>query len=440
VDSLAGVRDLVGRHDARSTGWRPVKVLDVELSAPLPGPVASEAGYEIADLLVRLHGRPLGTVELPAEAPPDEQAGAISAALGASIARHLAADGLEPVDRVAATGLPHPERPPCEARRRARLRTPPDVTVLVATRDRTEALGACVDSLLAQDYPGRFDVVVTDSAPSSDATRDHLEARHGGDPRVRYVRVDRPGLAVAHNCGLGHATGDVIAITDDDVVVDERWLSALVEAFREVDRTGCVTGLILPFELETPAQSLVEQYGGFSRGFERRVYSLGAHRPDDPLFPYTAGRLGSGANMAFAAEALRRIGGFDPALGAGSPARGGDDLAAFVQVLLSGFRLVYQPDAVVWHRHRLDHASLRAMAQGYGVGLGAYLTSVLASRPSLLLDVARRAPRVPSYLFRSDSPKNQRKRPDFPAALTRAERWGMIRGPAAYARSRRWAR
>ncbi len=428
-------------HDeALAAGWRPVKLLDVELSAPLTALAPADARrYATAQVLVRLHGRPLGVVALRTQAPPDEQAGAISRTLGASIARHLAGDGLEPVDRVPAVGLPHPGVPPCEARRGTLLRTPPDVTVLVATHDRTRELSTCLDSLLGQDYPGRYDVVVSDSAPSSDATRDHLHARFGREGRVRYVRVDRPGLAVAHNRGVALATGDVIAITDDDVVVDRHWLSALVEAFRDVDGTGCVTGLILPLELETPAQELLEQYGGFSRGFERRVYSLG-DRQDDPLFPYTAGRLGSGANMAFDAAALRALGGFDPALGAGTPARGGDDLAAFVQVLLAGSRLVYQPDAVVRHRHRPDHDGLRAMAQGYGVGLGAYLTSVLASRPSLLVDVARRARRVPPYLLRPDSPKNRGKGREFPASLTRAERLGIVRGPAEYVRSRWWSR
>jgi GT2 family glycosyltransferase len=425
------------RHDASTAEWRPVQLVDIELSAPLRTRARADAErYETVQALVRLHGRPLGLVTLPVQASPHEQAQAVSRALGSCVADHLADDGLDAADRVPAAGLPPYGSPRCAERRRALLQSPPAVTVLVATRDRTPELGACLDSLLRQDYPGSYDIVVTDSAPSSDATRDYLHARFDGDPRVHYVRAERPGLAVAHNHGLEAATGEVIAITDDDVVADVQWLSALVQAFREFPGTACVTGLILPFELETRAQALLEQYGGFSRGFERRVYSLGSDRPDDPLFPYTAGRLGSGANMAFEASALRALRGFDPALGAGTPARGGDDLAAFAQVLLAGHRLVYQPEAVVRHRHRRDFDGLRAMAKGYGIGLGAYLASTVARRPSALVDVLLKARGVPSYLLRADSPKNRGKGREYPRELDRVERLGMVRGPAAYIQSR----
>lgn len=427
----------VGRTHAQRSGWRPVKLVDVELSAPLSGLGIDGAGrYGAVQALVRLHGRPLGLVHLPVGAAPGDQAETVSRALGSSLADHLAGDGLDHARRVPADGLPHIGDPPCAQRRRALLRHPPAVSVMVATRDRTPELLACLDSLFAQDYAGPYEIVVVDSAPRSDATRHVLVERFGGDPRVRYVRTERPGLAVAHNLGLDAASGQVVAITDDDVVADPQWLSALVQAFREHDGTACVTGLILPIALETRPQALLEEYGGFSRGFERRVYSLGAERPDDPLFPFTAGRLGSGANMAFDAGALRALGGFDPALGAGTPARGGDDLAAFVQVLLAGHRLVYQPDAVVRHRHRADYDGLRAMARGYGVGLGAYLASTVAARPAVLLDMARRARAVPSYLLRPDSPKNRSKGSSFPAELTRIERLGMVRGPLAYLQSR----
>jgi O-antigen biosynthesis protein len=419
------------------TAWRPVGVADVELSRPLgPQVGADPERYGSVRALARLHGRPLGLVTLPVGAPPDEQARVVSQALGPRLAEHLAGDGLDAVERVPAAGLPCEGAPPCAVRRHAVLEGPPAVTVLVATRDRTSELAACLGSLLEQDYPGSYDIVVTDSAPSSDATRRFVHDRFDGDDRVRYERTERPGLGLAHNRGLEAATGAVVAITDDDVVVDPQWLSALVEAFRSGPGTACVTGLILPIELETRAQALLEQYGGFTRGFERRAYSLGHDRPDDPLFPYTAGRLGSGANMAFATGALRALGGFDPALGAGTPARGGDDLAAFVRVILAGHRLVYQPDAVVWHRHRRDFAGLRAMAEGYGVGLGAYLASTVAARPASLVDALREARRVPAYLLRADSPKNRGKGREYPRELERIERLGMLRGPAAYVRSR----
>ena len=86
--------------------------------------------------------------------------------------------------------------------------------------------------------------------------------------------------------------------------------------------------------------------------------------------------------MAFSLEALQEMGGFDPALGAGTRARGGDDLAAFFDVLQHGYRLVYEPAAVVRHRHAREMAVLERQVHGYGVGLTAYLTSCLAAPPA----------------------------------------------------------
>jgi glycosyltransferase involved in cell wall biosynthesis len=413
--------------------------VDVELSRPFGPLPPSTSGYASASVLVRLHGQPLGLTTLPLAAPPEEQRALAWKELGAPINDHLRRDGLAVLDSLPPAGVPCEGLPACgEKRRRALLPHPPSITVLVATRDRTALLGECLDSLVDQDYVGPYEVVVVDSAPSSDLSGDYVRARAAaGWPTLRYVRTERPGLATAHNHGLAVAQGELLAITDDDVIVDREWLSALAQAFREVPAAACVTGLILPLELETYEQELIEQYGGFARGFERRVYSLDHGRPDDPLFPYTAGRFGSGANMAFATEALRDIGGFDAALGVGTPARGGDDLAAFVSVILAGHDLVYEPGAIIRHRHHRNYAALRTMAEGYGVGFGAYLASLVAARPRTLVDVARRGPGAVAYLLRADSPKNRGKSANYPKELTRLERLGMLRGPWGYVKSRR---
>ena len=64
-----------------------------------------------------------------------------------------------------------------------------------------------------------------------------------------------------------------------------------VQAFGAADNVGCVTGMILPAELQTPAQGWIEQYGGFSKGFRRRIFDLNEYRPENPLHPYTRRRF-----------------------------------------------------------------------------------------------------------------------------------------------------
>jgi hypothetical protein len=155
-----------------------------------------------------------------------------------------------------------------------------------------------------------------------------------------------------------------------------------------------------------------------------------------PLFPFTAGRFGSGANMAFRADWLMARGGFDPATGAGSPARGGDDLTAFLKVITSGGTLVYEPAAIVRHWHRRDYEGMRRQAFGYGVGLGAYLTASVCARPALLGAMLRRGVPAARHLLAARSVKNAGRDGSFPRELVWRERAGVLAGPCAYAVSR----
>ncbi|MFC8828062.1 glycosyltransferase [Streptomyces sp. NPDC057137] len=335
---------------------------------------------------------------------------------------------------------------------------PPRTTVVVATRERADTLGRALDSLLAQDHPD-FHVVVVDNAPVTTATRELIDARYAD--RLTYVHEPVPGLATAHNAGVAATDSPVVAFTDDDVVADPHWLSALTAPFAADPRTGCVTGLILPARLTTPAQVLLESHGGFAKGFAPRLYDPAAPPADEPLFPFTAGSFGSGANMAFRASALRAVGGFDPATGTGTPAKGGDDLYAFVRILTAGHRLRYTPDALVWHHHRETWQDLRNQAYGYGAGLTAYLTAVLCRHPALLPALLAKLPRGLAHARAITAHRDGRsagtpgtpgapgtpgtpgahgiQSHPWPRTLSRLERRGMLYGPLGYAKAR-WGR
>jgi hypothetical protein len=140
--------------------------------------------------------------------------------------------------------------------------------------------------------------------------------------------------------------------------------------------------------------------------------------------------------MAFSAAALSEMGGFDPALGAGTRCRSGDELAAFFEVVIRGYQLVYEPAAVVQHRHPRDYDGLRGQVYGYGVGLTSYLTKCVVDRPSLLARATWRLPQAAVYALSPHSAKNARRPHDYPRELTRLELRGMLAGPAAYLRGR----
>jgi glycosyltransferase involved in cell wall biosynthesis len=423
--------------------FAPISVLQLELSRVPDGPIDARNGRALC--LVRIHGQPLGFLLLELDGSPIAGADLLTIAwrqFGLQAEAHLARDGLmaqngDAGEAAVARLADVLKRSPWSCR--ARSRELPAVTVVVPTRDRPERLAACLEGLSALDYRD-FDIVVVDNAPTSTRTEELVRATSARLPRLHYEREWRPGQAWARNRGLAVVSTPIVAFVDDDVLVDPLWLSAIAEAFDAAPDVGCVTGMIVPAELETEAQQLLEDYGGFSKGLERRVFGTHrADRPDDPLFPYTAGTFGSGASMAFRTNLLRGFGGFDLALGSGTPTTGGEELSAFLRVLKSGHSIVYEPAAIVWHFHPREYRQLRRQIRRYGVGLGAYLTACVADDPRTLGDFLVKLGRAITYFFASGSPKNRRRRPGYPRTLVLSEAMGVLLGPFAYLRGRRLA-
>ncbi len=404
---------------------RPTAVRVLDLERPMDALAAAPGDpYRAALLLVRWHGRPLGTVRLDLDGrgfAPDRLAGAINRQLGPE----LQAAGLKLPDVIPAAGLGTVEEP---ARSQA---LEPALTVVVTTCRRPETLGRCLESILASDY-GRFDVVVVENRPGSPVTARLLSERFGSAENIHYAEEPRPGLSRARNAGLQRATGELVAFIDDDVVVDRGWMPAAAAGFARGAEVACVTGMILPLRLDTPEQVLLEQFATFGKGFRPRRFSLTETRAADALFPYTAGQVGSGANTVVRAALARELRGFDTRLGAGTPTRGGEDMDFYIRVLRTGAAIAYEPAALVWHEHPDSWAQLRRHAFHYGIGLTAMLAKQLMAGPERGRFV-RLAPAGVRYAFDPRSRKNKSKTAGFPRRLDLAERAGMLVGPAAFA-------
>jgi O-antigen biosynthesis protein len=420
---------LSARIDPNET---PIQVAQLDLDDPRRSPIRSAGAAQVM-ALVRLHRHPIGVISTGIRPDEDIRSALRRTALhelAPEIAGHERLD-TEPFGRpgrtLAVNG--HTGLPACMRRRAAVRAAPPPISVIIGTRERPAELERCLRSLAPLDYPD-YEVIVVDNDPETERTR--LVADRA-PVSVLYLRQRRRGVAAARNLGARAAGGTILAFTDDDVEADTDWLLALAEAFAD-PRVGCVTGLIMPGELGNRTQAMLERRGGYARGFQPRVFETG-RRSDDPLFPFTAGRMGSGANMAFAASALKRLDGFDPALGPGTTARAGEDLLALFSTIAVGSRLVYQPDAVVWHHHRRNPEALASQAFGYGVGLGAYLTAAVMREPATLPALLRRLPRGLVYALHTSAPDRD-DRSAWPAHLASLERRGMLYGPAAYLRSR----
>jgi GT2 family glycosyltransferase len=312
------------------------------------------------------------------------------------------------------------------------------LSVVIATCANAEATARCVSRILDTEDAGPVEIVVVENRPQQSNVATTVTRLFADQLNVRYVSETRRGLACARNAGLAAARGALVAFTDDDVVVDSRWIRALRDAFAD-DTVECVTGLIVPAEFETNAQIDLERFAGYAKGFEARIYSIERPPPGEPLFPYAAGHFASGANMAFRTETLRELGGFDPHLGTGTPARGCEDLDICIRLLRAGHRLAYAPSAIVWHRHPDTDAGFRRRVFDYGAALGALLTKHIVLGDDRW-SVVSRGLRGARYFINPRSRKNAGRGDDFPPTLRVLELAGLAYGPLAYLISRARAR
>ncbi|MDQ4077918.1 MAG: glycosyltransferase [Chloroflexota bacterium] len=409
------VKGKVLREKGNLEGYPRIKLVDIELEDLLED-IEGLKGYSGLQALVRLQGTPVGYIQLPVTGTrcrARDLEKALLEQLGDSLIYHF-------LCKVLATRLPSESA--------EMLEPAPLVTVVVCTRDRTASLEFCLKALLQLDYPA-LDLLVIDNAPSDDTTARLVEAF----PTVRYVREPRPGLNWARNRAILEARGEIVAYTDDDVLVDPGWVRALVNIFIEEPTVAAVTGLVVPYELETRAQVLFEEYGGFGRGFKRKWFRV---NPRDKWIYHGAGQFGTGANMAYRRTVFDKIGYFDPALDVGTVTNGGGDLEMFFRVLKEGYALVYEPNAIVRHRHRRDYSKLREQIANNGIGFYSYLVRTALTYPEERYTCLRLGLwwlwwwNIRRWLISLVHPDR------FPRDLIEAELKGSLLGLARYQRAR----
>ncbi|RKR76682.1 oligosaccharide flippase family protein [Frondihabitans australicus] len=447
----AAMDQLTRAQQLEAEGPGPRRIVSVDLAQPLPA-LTRDYRYESA-MVVGYRGRiAVGTVDIVLTDDPADAARALE---------HLQS---MPLPRSASpVAVPDAELP--------------SMSVVVSTVvGRTEDLGLLLDAFEQLDYPDVEFIIVDNRVTLPE--NDPLPGLMAGRSRMRFIRESRPGAAAGRNAGAEAARGEIVAFTDDDVRVDDQWLRVIGTRFAQADRIDALTGLILPAELETPAQIWFEgYYGGFAG--ERTFAPLLLERASDvpavargskiavtdvdgretTRFPvYGVGAYGAGANMAFRRSSLQRVRGFNPAMGPGTPSLGGEDLATFVRLLWEGGRMAFEPTAIVHHRHRRSLKELEKQLHGYGLGFTAMITSSVLQDPRHLVSLGWQVPgavgrlagkAVGRLLHQGDAAEtaatvapmaSEDLSGSFPKSLVSTELRGFPQGPGAYLRSRRWWR
>jgi glycosyltransferase involved in cell wall biosynthesis len=241
--------------------------------------------------------------------------------------------------------------------------SPPEVSVVVCTFDRPDALHRLLLSIEGQTTSRIYEVVVVDNHPASDANRE-LEAKF---PLVRWMTEPRKGLSFARNAGIRAVRSDVIVFVDDDIEVPPGWLDALVAPVAD-GGFDIVFGPTLPSRLESPSERIFEAYGGHGHQRSRATFDMQWLRSCRLSLPlWQVGGVGNAAVRRSLFD-VTRAGGFEEALGVGSPAGSWEDLYFIYRALRTNGCASREPAASVKHAHRETMAGLSKQLCDYRRG------------------------------------------------------------------------
>jgi glycosyltransferase involved in cell wall biosynthesis len=228
----------------------------------------------------------------------------------------------------------------------------PFVSVVVPTLGRP-CLSDAAEALLAQDYPAdRFEIVVVlNGAPAGAASEVRAITRTDAGPAVRVIERTARNANAARNVGVQAASGDPICLVDDDSLAPAGWLRALVAGALRHPEAGCLGGPVRAILGERPPRTCPE-------------HDLAGVELDEGDGEIEVEEVW-GANMAIRRRAFEEVGPLLERLKEAHESEWEDRLRR------GGGRIVYIPEAGLWHRPdrnlRLHRLLLRSFALGYTV-------------------------------------------------------------------------
>jgi glycosyltransferase involved in cell wall biosynthesis len=225
---------------------------------------------------------------------------------------------------------------------------PASISIVIPTRNRPDALDACLAALARQTLsPDLFDVFVVDDGGSVELG--DVVDRHRESLRMTLSRRSHAGPAAARNAGAELAQGKVLAFTDDDCIPEPDWLAAITAA------AGRFPGSIAGGRTENALVSNPSSEA--SQSVIAYMYADGLRRTGE--LPFVTSN-----NLALDRGLFEALGGFDESF----PDAAAEDRDLSARCKAGGGSLVYAPAAVVRHAHPLDPRSLLRQYVAYGRG------------------------------------------------------------------------
>ena len=263
-------------------------------------------------------------------------------------------------------------------------------SLLVCSRNRPKLLFETIQSILqANEIPAELVIVDQSDAPHPALSNIQTDS----SCVIRYLWSNTRGVSLARNMAIRIASHPNLVFTDDDMLATPTWFGSLVRSLLEGGPQAVITGRVLPSNEDD-----FRGYAPSTRSDEQMVIYKG--RIDrDVLFTN---------NMAICRSVLKSIGGFDPNLGPGTPFPAAEDNDFAFRLLEAGYRIVYDPNVVIYHRAWRSKDEDLWLHWNYGLGQGAFYSKYFNFRDThmirrMVTDIWGHMIRFPYRLFRNHS-------------------------------------
>lgn len=252
--------------------------------------------------------------------------------------------------------------------------------VIVSSRRTPEKISLCLRSIFQGNYPkDSFEVIVVDSG-SGEATLGYLrqEAKCRSNLRVILPAQGNIGPARGRNLGISAGRGELVAFTDDDIIVANDWLIRLADGYRRYPAVAGVGGITLP-AADRLKNNLWAQYENFLYQAllkNKEGEYLSDKRDEHPAYT---------GNLSYRREILEKVGGFDESF---SPLIYGEDGELKERVLQLDYRLLYVP-VVNFHGTDYNWQAFWRREKRRGLGILFYCRRHSSGKPPRWLELIK---------------------------------------------------
>lgn len=200
------------------------------------------------------------------------------------------------------------------------------VSVIVPAFNSSGAISECIESLERQSYGRPYEIIIV-----NDGSTDDTEQNARAFKSVRVITQKNGGPGKARNVGARAAKGSIVLFTDADCVADYNWIAEMVKPFEDEGVVG-VQG-----RYRTKQRGIIPVFTQLE--IEQRYERMAAGKDIDFIGSYAA---------AYRKATFLKFNGFDESFRKAS----GEDPDLSFRIAKAGLRMVFNPDAIIYHTHQ----------------------------------------------------------------------------------------